>query len=474
AAAKHVSDARGNVKQMKNDSLLRVLCAYVVEHQIGISVNLLLLLILTHGLFPRARPLTRKFYELSYHDASTGKYTQGWDDLCFVVFWVVVLTGLRAALMDYILKPAARAGGIRKSRVRLRFAEQAWIGIYPTGSWSLGMYIMYHSPYWLNLREMWASWPSPQMDGLVKWYYLVQFAFWLQQIVVVNIEERRKDYAQMFTHHIFTCTLIFFSYGSYQIPAGIVILCIMDVVDILLPLAKCLKYLKFTTACDIGFGVFLITWFIARHLCYLLVCWSLYAHAPQIIYGCFSASSGALVSSDISNYPGGTEIMSNLMVGWTNPGGVICFNPQTRWTFLALLLGLQVITLIWFGMIIRVAWGVIMGRGADDSRSDDEDGDESEDEEVDGQSRPPPPTAAISLSTSLAQRPPSAGSNGSQSSRSTPYEEEVGVDELYLGMRRTPSPRMKRMRSGGKGRTSAISIPGHSDPKDILNRIGCE
>ena len=94
---------------------------------------------------------------------------------------------------------------------------------------------MYNSKYWFNLREMWTDWPNREMGGLAKWYYLVQFAFYLQQILVVNIEERRKDYAQMFTHHIVTCVLIFASYGYHQTKVGNTILCLMDVVDILLP-----------------------------------------------------------------------------------------------------------------------------------------------------------------------------------------------------------------------------------------------
>jgi very-long-chain ceramide synthase len=75
------------------------------------------------------------------------------------------------------------------------------------------------------------------MTGILKWYYLVQLAFWLQQIVVVNIEEKRKDYAQMFTHHIITSALIIASYGYYQTKVGNAILCIMDVVDLLLPVS---------------------------------------------------------------------------------------------------------------------------------------------------------------------------------------------------------------------------------------------
>lgn len=97
---------------------------------------------------------------------------------------------------------------------------------------------MYNSPYWMNLTQLWTDWPLRELDGTFKWYYLVQYAFWLQQIFVLNIEERRKDYHQMFAHHIVTCTLIFTSYTYHMTKVGNVILCVMDVVDILLPVSS--------------------------------------------------------------------------------------------------------------------------------------------------------------------------------------------------------------------------------------------
>jgi acyl-CoA-dependent ceramide synthase len=96
---------------------------------------------------------------------------------------------------------------------------------------------MYNSDYWLNLRNLWVNWPNREIGGLLKWYTLVQFAFWLQQIMVVNIEKRRKDHWQMFTHHIITSALIFTAYGYHQCKVANMVLCIMDVVDLFLPVS---------------------------------------------------------------------------------------------------------------------------------------------------------------------------------------------------------------------------------------------
>lgn len=81
----------------------------------------------------------------------------------------------------------------------------------------------------------------------MKWYYLVQFSFWLQQIVIVHIEEKRKDHWQMFTHHVVTCVLMFASYGYHQTKVGNMVLCLMDVVDLFFAVSS--PHLSMHTSC---------------------------------------------------------------------------------------------------------------------------------------------------------------------------------------------------------------------------------
>lgn len=100
---------------------------------------------------------------------------------------------------------------------------------------------MYNSDYWLNMKNLWTHWPDREIGGLLKWYYLVQFACWLQQIVTVNIEERRKDHVQMFTHHLITCALMTTSYAYHHTRVGNLILVTMDSVDIILPVSLLLQ-----------------------------------------------------------------------------------------------------------------------------------------------------------------------------------------------------------------------------------------
>lgn len=213
-----------------------------------------------------------------------------------------------------------------------------------------------------------------------------------------------------------------------------------------------LNYLNLPTACDAAFGVFISVWFLTRHVFYLMVCWSLFydVPGPHWYYGCFDTMTGAELTLN-----GGTDIWKNMVQPFDNPGGPICFNFRIRMCFLGLLLALQVLTIIWFGMIIRVAYRVIVGKGSEDPRSDDEEAeDESEEEEIE-----------IDVF------------NAPEKAEGPRYIVEEADGESVNLIRRVDSPTVPLRRSSRKSpvaKASGISIPGHADKKELLGRIGCD
>jgi len=96
-------------------------------------------------------------------------------------------------------------------------------------------YLYLQSPYYLSMKELWTAWPNRELGGLMKGYMLAQLAFWVQQVLVINIEERRKDHWQMLTHHFITITLIYACYRYGHTRVGHLVLVLMDVVDLFLP-----------------------------------------------------------------------------------------------------------------------------------------------------------------------------------------------------------------------------------------------
>ena len=361
--------------------------------------------------------------------------------------------------MDYVLSPIAALAGINKKKAKIRFAEQLWILLYYNLFAGTGLYLYYNSDYWLDLRALWKGWPTREMDGLAKWYYLVQFAFWLQQIAVVNIEERRKDHWQMFSHHIITCALIFTSYGYHQTKVGNVILVLMDIGDITFAFAKILKYLGFQTACDLAFGVFMVSWFVLRHACYMTVWWSIYKHIPEEIqYGCYKGSDGNLTGPMPA--PNG---FTHLVRPFLDPEGLICWNAGINWTFLGMLGALQCVLLVWFSMIIKVAYKVLSGAPADDSRSDDED-DEEEEISMKDEVINTVPTTAEKLPL-LEKEVLSTDQDFNLPSTSTARSAPTST---------STSPVRKSPRKKGDGHSSSVNLLGGSDRKELLGRIGCD
>ncbi|KAK4157370.1 TLC domain-containing protein [Chaetomidium leptoderma] len=422
----------------KDEGPIKQLTQWFVDNQIGFSFNLLALLFLTHGM-PRARDYTAKYFNLSYYNPTTGNYGLGWADGHLILFCIVLLTGLRAATMEYILAPFAKSQGISKRKDITRFSEQAWMSVYYSFFWPLGLYIYCQSPAFLNLHELWTDWPDRELSGLMKAYMLAQLGFWLQQLIVVNIEDRRKDHWQMVTHHIVTSILIYASYRYGFTPVGNLILVLMDVSDLILGIAKCLKYLGYHTICDVIFGVFIASWLVTRHVLYLTVCYSVWAHTSPIMgIGCVSGARDNLTTRF---EPPTDKGIGYLLEPLWDSEGTVCWDETIKWWFLSMLLFLQCLTIMWFSMILRVAVKVIKGAPAEDVRSDGEGGEgeggEDEDEFVYEEAQP--------------------------------LEEEVGVEEIDLKNweRRTGVKRSAPT-------TTGVSLPGHSDRKEFLGRIGCE
>lgn len=144
----------------------------------------------------------------------------------------------------------------------------------------------------------------------------------------------------------------------------------MDLTDIILPLAKVLHHLSLRRSCDAVFAILVAFWIATRHILYLAICWSIYAHVNSntMAYGTYSTVTGAMLTSEVDSV-----VLNNIFQPFVSPSaGMVSFNAEIRWVFFGLLLALQGITIVWFVMIVRVIVRVFRGEGATDARSDDE------------------------------------------------------------------------------------------------------
>lgn len=334
--------------------------SFIDRNQVQIACNLLMTLYASDFMgskfnVVRLHKHSSRFLHLLYAmEKEQGKtaYDIGPYDAYYVAYWVILLAFMRAILMQRVFNPFAKhVFRIKSRKARARFAEQSWSVVYYTLSFVLGMYLYVHSPYYKNIDSIFIDWPHDRMLALFKKYYLVSTAFWLQQVVVLHIEQRRKDHYQMLMHHLVTCALVIGSYYYYFGRIGNLILIIMDSVDIFLSSAKILKYSRFTNACDVMFVLFSVAWIILRHGVY-----------NYLFYISWTRSALLLAPSRCGL---GASALKRC---WTLP----VLN-----TFLALLGGLQILSLVWLYMILKIVVSFVRGDNAEDVRSDDRDTDDA-------------------------------------------------------------------------------------------------
>ncbi|KAF9399132.1 sphingosine N-acyltransferase lag1, partial [Podila epigama] len=132
---------------------------------------------------------------------------------------------------------------------------------------------------WFHTDRFFDNYPLTALPLITKYYYWLQFSFWLQQMFVLCIEAPRKDFLAMISHHVVTASLIIASLVLNVTTFGTAVFVAMDLADIVLAFGKCLKYIGMPDmVCDPIFACFMVIWIYTRHFLYghIIYAWTLY------------------------------------------------------------------------------------------------------------------------------------------------------------------------------------------------------
>lgn len=208
--------------------------------------------------------------------------------------------------------------------------EWAW----PPDLWFKG-FVPYYSPNYPGEHSL--------MTSPLCCFYILYAARYLQAMITVELEHKRKDYVEMQIHHIATVSLVCLSYGAGWNRIGVVIMLLLDPADVPLQAAKVLKYLSdarcrknpnnaWKQTADRLFEVFAATFLVTRLVCY-----------PYVVY-CAHTLSFVHLTLETPEY-----------------------------TCLLLLDILLVLQVFWFYLVLQAAWKyLVLGQEAEDNRSDEE------------------------------------------------------------------------------------------------------
>lgn len=165
-----------------------------------------------------------------------------------------------------------------------KFSETGWRCFYYSLMFGYGMAVLWGKSWLWDIRYCWYHYPHHAVEADVWWYYMIELTFYWSLTFSQFYDVKRKDFVEMFIHHITTILLMGLSWTCNLTRVGTLVLVIHDVADILLEAAKLCKYTNYQRTCDILFTLFAVTWIVTRLGVYPT--WILYSttiEAPQIV-----------------------------------------------------------------------------------------------------------------------------------------------------------------------------------------------
>ncbi|KAI4491287.1 hypothetical protein M0802_010220 [Mischocyttarus mexicanus] len=145
-----------------------------------------------------------------------------------------------------------------------KFCENSWRCSYYTYSFFYGLIILWNKPWLWDINQCYHNYPYHSVSNDVWWYYMISMAFYWSLSFSQFFDVKRKDFWQMFIHHIVTIVLLCFSWVANLTRIGSLVLLVHDSADIFLEVAKMAKYANYQKFCDFIFVIFTILWIVTR------------------------------------------------------------------------------------------------------------------------------------------------------------------------------------------------------------------
>jgi len=147
--------------------------------------------------------------------------------------------------------------------------ESCWRCVFYFWLFCFGGYTILPTDWFYDTRQWMIGYIREQdFNNYMRSYYLMELGFYFSLLFSQFIDAKRKDFWQMFIHHIVTIALIFSSFAISHCRIGVVIMFIHDASDFWLEGAKVFNYAKIQKVCDGLFVMFALTFFITRWVYY--------------------------------------------------------------------------------------------------------------------------------------------------------------------------------------------------------------
>ena len=159
-----------------------------------------------------------------------------------------------------------------KTQLIDKFNESFWRFVYYLSIFIYGLVVLWDKDWFWETRHCWIGWPEKiPLDASIRWYYMLEIGFYTSLFISQFFDVQRKDFWQMFTHHVATLILLSASWVTNMVRIGSLVLIVHDAVDWLLEISKLTNYAKWERLCEACFVAFASVWFASRLVYFPLV-----------------------------------------------------------------------------------------------------------------------------------------------------------------------------------------------------------
>lgn len=145
-----------------------------------------------------------------------------------------------------------------------KFCETGWRWVFYFTAHVVSVWTLWDKPWVWDTVHCWYNYPFHSLDPAVWWHYMLELAFYWSLFITQFFDVKRKDFWEMFVHHVATLLLLILSWSVHMHRMGSLVLLVHDVCDHWLELAKLFRYSGWTRACDGSFVMFTVTWAFSR------------------------------------------------------------------------------------------------------------------------------------------------------------------------------------------------------------------
>jgi len=177
-----------------------------------------------------------------------------------------------------------RRGAAGRATPLDKFSETGWRWVFYFVAHVASVWVLWDKSWVWDTFYCWYEYPYHPLDPAVWWHYMLEMAFYWSLFITQFFDVKRKDFWEMFVHHVATLALLVLSWTNHMHRMGSVVLLVHDFADHWLELAKLFRYAGYNTACDATFALFTLVWAFSRlGLFPSWVCYSTIVEAAQIV-----------------------------------------------------------------------------------------------------------------------------------------------------------------------------------------------